>query len=264
MGSQVLSDLNFAGGAKITGLTQAAGSGEPVTLEQMNALLEGMAWKDEVAAASTANINLSAPGATIDGVTMTTNDRFLAKDQTAGAENGVYIWNGSAVVASRAPDLNVSTEFNAAVVPVRSGTVNAGTTWRQTAANPTVGTTPIVFTSFIAGAGAASESSAGIAEIATQAEVDAGSDDARFVTPKKMKEAADRAKRYSADVGDGSNTSYTITHNLGTRDVAVSLRRNSGAYDHALVDWGATTINTVTLIFASAPTAGQWRVTVTA
>jgi hypothetical protein len=84
------------------------------------------------------------------------------------------------------------------------------------------------------------------------------------VTPAKLKNHADRAKRYSADVGDGSNTSLTLTHNLGTRDVNVSVRRNSGAYEQVLVDWGAPTINTVTLVFAQAPTAAQFRATITA
>ena len=91
MGTPVLSDHDFAGGAKITGLPQAVASGQPVTLEQLQAAVEGIAWKDDVAAASTANINLSSPGSTIDGVTMATNDRFLAKDQSTASENGIYI-----------------------------------------------------------------------------------------------------------------------------------------------------------------------------
>jgi hypothetical protein len=264
MGKPILSNFDFIGGAKITGLPQASADGEPVTLEQLRALQEGLAWKDDVRVASTANINLSAPGASIDGVSMATNDRFLAKNQTTGSENGIYIWNGAAVAATRAADMSASAEFNAAVVPVREGTSNANTAWRQTAADPTVGTTGIVFSSFASGAGAASETSAGIAEIATQSETDAGSDDARFVTPAKLANYSGRSKRYAADVGDGSNTSITVTHNLGTRDVQVVVRRNSGAYEEVLVDWGATTTNTVTLTFATAPSSAQFRVIVIA
>lgn len=264
MGTPILSDQDFGGGAKITGLPQAIANGQPLVFEQLGAALEGLSWKDDVRAASTATINLAAPGASIDGVTMVSGNRFLAKNQTAGAENGIYIWNGSAVAATRAADMNVSAEFNSATVPVVEGTTNAGTTWRQTAANPTLGTTPVVFTSFNAGAGAASETSAGVAEIATQAETDAGTDDVRFVTPLKLATYAGRAKRYSADVGDGSNTAITLTHNLNTRDVVVVVRRNSGTYEHVMVDWGATTLNTVTLTFATAPTAAQYRATVTA
>lgn len=89
MGKPVLSDLDFAGSAKITGLPQATANGQPLVFEQLGAALEGLAWKDDVRAASTANINLASPGASIDGVTMAANDRFLAKNQTAGAENGI-------------------------------------------------------------------------------------------------------------------------------------------------------------------------------
>lgn len=265
MSIPIVSDLDFTGtGARMLGLPQAVANGQPLVFEQLGAALEGLAWKDDVRAASTANINLSSPGASIDGVTMASGQRFLAKNQTAAAENGIYIWNGASTAATRAADMNASAEFNSATVPVVEGTTNAGTTWRQTAANPTLGTTSIVFTSFNAGAGAASETSAGIAEIGTQAEVDAGTDDARFVTPLKLANYSGRAKRYAADIGDGSNTSITVTHNLGTRDVHVMVRRNSGAYEQVLVDWGAATVNTVVLVFAQAPTNGQFRAIVTA
>lgn len=261
----VASDLDFTGtGARIRGLPQATEAGQPLTFEQLGAALEGLSWKDDVRAASTANINLSSPGASIDGVSMTSGDRFLAKNQTTASQNGIYVWNGASTPATRSSDMDLSAEFNSATVPVVEGTTNAGTTWRQTAANPTVGSTSIVFTSFNAGAGAASETSAGIAEIATQGEVDAGSDDARFVTPAKLANYANRAKRYATDVGDGSNTSITVTHNLNTRDVNVTVRRNSGSYEQVLVDWGAATVNTVVLVFASAPTSAQFRCIVTA
>lgn len=261
----VVSDLDFTGfGSRIRGLPQATEAGQPLTFEQLGAALEGLAWKDDVRAASTANINLSSPGAAIDGVTMAAGQRFLVKNQTTAAENGVYIWNGASTAATRAADMNASAEFNSATVPVVEGTTNAGTTWRQTAANPALGSTAIVFTSFNAGAGAASETSSGIAEIATQSETDAGTDDARFVTPLKLANYAGRAKRYAADIGDGSNTAIVITHNLNTRDVQLTVRRNSGAYEQVLVDWGATTVNTITLTFASAPTNAQFRAIVTA
>jgi hypothetical protein len=259
MAKDVHSTLNFTGGAKVTGLPSATGAGEPIVFEQFNAALEGIAWKDDVVAASTANINLSSPGSTIDGVTMASGDRFLAKDQSTGSQNGIYIWNGASSAATRAADMSASAEFNSAVVPVKAGSTNAGTQWRQTAADPTVGSTSIVFTAFLSGAGAASESSAGIAEIATQGETDAGSDDTRIVTPNKLANYSGRAKRYAVDVGDGSNTSITVTHNLNTRDVQVVVRRNSGAYDEVLVDWGAATVNTVVLVFATAPSSAQFR-----
>lgn len=260
----VLINFDFSSGAKIKGLGQATANGEPVVKEQLDALIEGLAWKDDVVAASTANVNLSAPGATLDGVTLTGGDRILLKNQTAGAENGVYIWNGASTTATRAPDMSVSAEFNSAVVPVTGGTNNAGTRWRVTVANPNVGTTAITFTNDQSTAPAASESAQGIAEIATQSETDTGTDDGRIVTPKKLKDWAGGPKRYATDVGDGSATSFTVTHNLGTRDVNVRVRRNSGNYEDVIVDIQAATINTVIVVFGAAPTSNAFRVIVTA
>lgn len=265
MAKPVLSDLDFTGGAKIVGLPQAAAAGQAVVYEQLNAALEGLAWKDNVVAASTANVSLTAPGATMDGVTLVSGDRILLKDQTAGSQNGIYIWNGASSTATRATDMSASTEFNNAIVPVdTSAGTNSGTAWRCTNVNPTVGTTAITFSSFFPSAAAASETVSGIAELATQGETDAGTDDLRIVTPLKAKTATWSAKRYATDVGDGSATSITVTHNLNTRDVDVMVRRNSGNYEEVFVDINVLTVNTVQLIFVTAPTSAQFRAIVVA
>ena len=62
-----------------------------------------------------------------------------------------------------------------------------------------------------------------------------------------------------ANVGDGTNTSYAITHSLGTRDVIVQMYDNA-TYDTVYVDTVRTDANTVTLTFASAPALNAYRV----
>lgn len=133
-----------------TNPTTLAGYGitDAATQAYVDALFEGMAWKDSVRAASTANINLASPGTTIDAVAMAAGDRFLAKDQTTGNQNGIYVWNGSAVAATRAADASTFAEMEAAVVTVEEGTAGAGTVWRQTAVNGTLGTTTITWAAF--------------------------------------------------------------------------------------------------------------------
>jgi hypothetical protein len=69
-------------------------------------------------------------------------------------------------------------------------------------------------------------------------------------------------RKYGVDVGNGSATSYTITHNLGTRDVQVTVYENSGSYAEVICDVNHATTNTVTLLFSVAPTSNQYRVVV--
>lgn len=68
--------------------------------------------------------------------------------------------------------------------------------------------------------------------------------------------------KYSADVGDNTNTVFVITHNLGTRDVLVQVRYASGTYALVETDVEMTSTNTITLRFNVAPTTSQFRVTI--
>lgn len=111
------------------------------------ALIKGGDYKDSVRVASTAAINLAAPGANIDGVAMVAGDRFLEKDNATLANRGIYIWNGAAVAATRALDADIGTELNSgAIIPVESGTVNADTNWQLTTDGVvTIGVTGLTF-----------------------------------------------------------------------------------------------------------------------
>jgi hypothetical protein len=108
--------------------------------------------------------------------------------------------------------------------------------------------------------GQATETALGLAEIATQAETDTGTDDLRIVTPLKLKTLLDaRVGGYAANVGDGTATSYTVTHNLGTVDVIVMIKDNT-SLEEVLADVVITNSNTVTVTFATAPAANAYRV----
>lgn len=258
---QVLIDLDFNNVAGIKNLKAPVDPNDAVRLADLNSAVEGLSWKDSVRVATQSNIDLSAPGASIDSISMSVGDRFLARAQTDTTENGIYIWNGAAVAATRALDASTAAELEQAVVTVEEGT-SAGVTYRQTAVNFTLETDPVAWTTFGTSAGAASETSAGIAEIATQTETDTGTDDARIVTPLKLANWSGRKRKGSADIGDGSATSFTVTHNFNTREVHVAVYRNSGNYDEVDVEIRHNSVNAIDLVFASAPSSNQFHVVV--
>ena len=261
MSKQILSDLDFNNQSRILNLLDPTLAQHPATKAYVDNAVEGLAWKDSCRVATVANVNLAAPGATVDGISMVANDRVLVKNQSTAAQNGIYIWNGAATPATRAPDANTFPELEQAVTTVEEGT-SAGATFRQSAVNGTIDSSAVNWTNFGTSAAAATETVAGIAEIATQAETDTGTDDARMVSPLKMANWSGRKRKFTANFGDGSATSFNLDHNFNTRDVTVEVYRNSGGYDSVLCDVTRPSVNRVTLTFAAAPAASAFNVVI--
>ena len=116
---------------------------------------------------------------------------------------------------------------------------------------------------------AASESVSGIIEIATTAEVTAGTDDTRAITPLKLKQALGTtaslslARKFSVTIGDGAALTYAVTHNLNSTATVVQVSRVATPFDAIECELITTSANVVTVNFnAPAPTAGQYLVTV--
>lgn len=100
----------------------------------------------DVRAASNIDLTLSAPGATIGGVTMVSGDRFLAYGQTTTADNGIYIWNGAAAAATRWADYDSADEISAGdLVVVTEGTFAERVYILATNSPITVGTTALTY-----------------------------------------------------------------------------------------------------------------------
>lgn len=68
-------------------------------------------------------------------------------------------------------------------------------------------------------------------------------------------------KKATANIGNGTNTSFAVEHNLGTRDVQVQVYDNA-TYDTVEVDVVRTDTNTVTVSFSAAPASNAYRVVV--
>lgn len=157
-GDTMTGPLVMATGTFIT-LTDAPVNGTDATnKDYVDALANGLSWKQAVVAATTGPGTLASSfenGDTIDGVTLTTGMRILIKNQTAQEENGIYIVQATGAPV-RSTDMDATTpinEVNGAAVFVEQGTVNADTAWVQTANVTTIGTDPIIFAQFGSAAG---------------------------------------------------------------------------------------------------------------
>lgn len=119
--------------------------------------------------ATTANLNATPAGAgvgatltnagamaafSVDGASPSVNQRILVKDQTLSQHNGVYnlttVGSGAVNwVLTRATDYDQNTEIiPGTLIAVNGGTVNANTSWLETATVVTVDTDPILFSQF--------------------------------------------------------------------------------------------------------------------
>lgn len=224
--------------------------------------VQGLSWKQAVRVATTANGTLASAfenGDTIDGVTLVTGDRILLKDQSTGADNGIYTVNASGA-PTRALDANTSAEIDSMTVYVEQGTANADTVWTLTTNDPTLGSTSLVYAQVNGGVvPQASTTTAGKVELATQAEAQAKSDTDRALTPASV---ADFARKYTGLIGDNSSTTLAVTHGLGSQWVTAQVY-DASTNEQVECEVVLTSGTQTSFTFATAPTTDQYRVVIT-
>ena len=137
---------------RITSLADPTGATDAANKQYVDAVAQGLAPKDSVRAATTANIVIATAlnnADVLDGVTLATGDRVLVKNQSAPAENGIYVVAAS---PARATDADAWAELPAAFTFVEQGTTNADTGWVCTAdQGGTLNTTAVTFVQFSGG-----------------------------------------------------------------------------------------------------------------
>lgn len=143
------------GNNRITSLGEPSVSTDAATKAYVDALIQGFDWKQSVRVATTTAGTLAtsfAAGSAIDGVTLSTGDRILVKDQVNGSENGIYTVNASGA-PTRAEDANTDAEMTAGVtVFISEGTTQGNSSWSITTDDPiTLGTSEITFTQVAGG-----------------------------------------------------------------------------------------------------------------
>ena len=270
------------GGNKIGNMGDGTGATDAVTKQQLDAAVAaaqigldvkvsarvgstgmGIGTYTATAGASGRGQITAAPN-TIDGVTLAVGNRILVG---SGEKSGIWtvttVGTGSNGVWDRATDFDSDAEVTAnAFVFIEEGNTYADTAWVLTTNNPITigGSSGTSFTwAQFAGPGAWSAGQ-GISIFGSAIAVNPGAGltlDGSLVTI----DTAVVPRKYAATLST-SATSYVVTHNLGTRDVQVQVTEVGSPYGTVVTAWEATSANTITVYFATAPSANQYRVSV--
>jgi hypothetical protein len=268
---------------KITGMADGTAAADAVTKQQLDAIVQGLDVKASCRVATTANATIPSSAVIVDGVQTAAGDRVLIKNQTNGAENGIYIVQAAATW-TRAPDADSSAEVTAGMFTfVSEGTVNADSGWYLTTNNPIVlGTTPLTFVQF-SGAGQV-VSGAGLTKTGNTLDVGAGTgisvgaDTVGLVIPVAITSGGtgQTTAKAARETGLGAAGYYTSathaaaaswTYSAATHGLRAAKGLNVQVQDEATgaIEYPDVTVDAaglVTVTYGSAQTANSKRTTI--
>ena len=253
---------------KLTNVADPTSDQDATNKRYVDNAVAGLPWKEEVLAATTANIASLAGGApnSVDGITPSVGSRILVKNQSTASQNGIYVvqtvGTGSNGTWVRSSDADTGAEISGLAVFVVSGTAHGGQRFvSSTTGTIVVGTTAINFalfdattTTYTAGDGlelVANEFSvklpanSGLVADATGVYVD----------------TSVVVRKYASTFGDGTATTYDFTHNLGTLDVSIQVYEVATG-DTVDVDSRRLSTTQSRIIVAAAPASNTLRVVI--
>ena len=136
---------------KITGLADCTSDQDAATKAYVDSTSQGLDVKDSCVAVATSNITLSGTQ-TIDGISISADDRVLVAGQSTASQNGIYDCKAGAW--ARSSDMAAGTDAAGAFTFIEQGTVNAdnGFSCTSNKGSAVVGTNNLAFSQF-SGAG---------------------------------------------------------------------------------------------------------------
>ena len=210
----------------------------------VDTIKQGLHIKEACRVATTAAGTLSssfANGDTIDGVSLSTNDRILIKDQGTASENGIYVVKSSGA-PDRSDDMAASSEASGDFTFVAEGTVNGdhGFVCTSNSGSDTVGTHSLSFTQF-SGAGQITAGD-GLEKSGNTLSIDAKSNSGIVIDSTELSlNLGASSITGTLAVGDGGTGAATLnnlitlgTHTTGnyvaslTAGTLIDLQNNSG------------------------------------
>jgi len=134
---------------KITSLATPTSDSDAATKAYVDSVAEGLDVKDSCVVASTANVTIATAlnnGDVFDGISLSTGDRVLLKDQNTASENGIYIVGAS---PSRADDLPTGADAAGMFTFIEQGTnADIGFVCTSNKGSAVVGTNNLAFSQF--------------------------------------------------------------------------------------------------------------------
>jgi hypothetical protein len=251
---------------KITNLADPVDPQDAANKRYVDSAVAGLNWKQAAHLIALTNVPLTGNTETvvIDSHAALDSDstgyRILLTGQTTGTENGIYVYsdNGTTYTLTRPADADTYQELVGASIFIMEGTVYGSTSWVQS--NHYL--TSFASQDWAQFSGASTYTAgAGLAADGNIFNVGAG-DGIQALTNTVAIDRTVVVTKYAANIGNGTDTSYTITHNLNTRDVIVTLFDNASPYAEVMADVEHTTTNSITVLFSSAPTTDKYRVVV--
>lgn len=234
----ITNDLGVGGDLTVTGDLTVNGTVTSVNTETVNIADNMVLLNSNVTGSPTENAGIEVERGTSANVQLRWNE---STDKWQVTEDGTNYVNialaGDSITTSQITDF---TEASQDVVGgMVSGSNSLSVSYNDTAGTLSLDTT-LASTSYLS-------KTSGLA-------VDISAVETKLVTDGFT-------KKVSANVGNGTNTSFAITHNLGTRDVVVNVYDNS-LYDTVETDVIRTDNNTVTITFTVAPAVDAYRVVI--
>jgi hypothetical protein len=250
-------------GVRFTNLSAPVAPGDAANKAYVDNARAGISVKDPVRVVVQGNVNISTPGASLDGVSMNVDDRVLLVSQNNGTQNGIWVWNGPSTAMTMPPDADGAGDVpDGALVAVAEGTSANYQYMQEGSSGGTPGSWTQQWLVFAIGGQTYTPGNGLVingTEFSLDAPVSVANGGTGASTAVDARANLGALTKYAGDMGAlTAGVTYTINHGLNTADVGVWFKTtdDSRVID---MDWATTGANTIAVYPDVSMNAGSVR-----